>query len=298
MRRTIILITTLAALLLPGVARAADTNPKLYHVPTVNTGACSNNDQNCFGGYSSGTDYGHPTINGFDANTARGWRVKISPTQGWTTGTNIAFATGWVGALNFSCLGNCGTHPLFFIQAGIIKGQFYSNSGALGCSGDTAGSIKVFWYSIDLSTGVPFDCGLGQIVSGGEGHTYTLQRIGTSNDNWGFYLDGVLQHTWTNLPSVLQSGNSIMECGAAGATLYCGGGPRIGPFALTDFGGAGTNSSPNWQVTNNTHATSGGWVNVRNSDATLSNDAGDYKVANITLGSPWEVCLDTGDICP
>lgn len=278
-------IAMLATLTATPLAHAT-TSPPLA-VPTAPGTSCQYSGDVCFGGRNFGIEWGHQTINGLDASTIRGIRAKITNTASaaWNP-PGDGFIAAWLGALSVDSNNNQSTT---FIQAGLIDGIF---APAPGCTGNTAGLLKVFWYAIKAN-GTLVDCGLGQPISLGEAHAFNLQRCNGSD--WCFYLDGTLQHTWTSSDGVgvvANSFNAIMECGT-GKPSQCG--VQLPPlpnvYGQMTFGGSGSAASPNLSVTPDGHDCGCAvWTNVRNFDTVLLENNGPFwQVDPVSIGSPWQI---------
>ncbi len=139
--------------------------PKVMATPVCSqTGGC-----NYFGDHLAG-GYGQ-TIHGVDTSSIRGWRVTIGRGDApwYLPYPHSDFATAWIGIEN---VGSDGRYNGDFIQAGYIKGEF---APAPGCSGNTGGDIRPFWYRIKLN-GTPAGCWLGSPVPSGASNTFNLQR--------------------------------------------------------------------------------------------------------------------------
>ena len=200
---------------------------------------------------------------------------------GWTVPS--AAAAEWIAVQN----PNCGsTNGGCIVQAGY--GKWTAANAPTGCTqpNGTNGNVEVFYYSINASNGIR--CQLGQTVSGGESHEFTISRCDSSASDWCSYLDGTqVPATYTN------SGvGSVAPQAATAGEFTCATCMTSSTFISTNFGGL--NSNP-WQIgdlSGSPQAVTSGAPGFKVDDSNLCAGGGSeahWRLDNISNTAPWTI---------
>ncbi len=194
------LFALITILVLCTVAMVGATAAQAAHVQPVHVHPCQD-ASNCFGGYRA------------VLTPASTWSATIRPGQFAVTS---GFLASWIGGQTFPGTNMAGGGN--FIQVGVIDGRFYATP-KMGCSGNTGGKTRVFWYSI-RHDGTPLACGIGSVVKPGQAVNFRLANCGGTD--WCVFVNGRMVHHFPHVDSTLNTSKLTTEVSgsARGVTAF------------------------------------------------------------------------------